>query len=161
MPSTQSKRKAEEECRQKKRWRKTEIKDDHVKKQLCKPKRYVSKFENLLNKQTKKNSLTNTCSSGAIIGTRFLSVPEDLQSWVATDTIFAACVAVSCAVNLMGNKTIPLLKGALQYRVQKATLKWTKLNELHYAIPWPERRCLSDVWQLTRTQVLAVYNGHT
>lgn len=54
----------------------------------------------------KCKSLTNTCSSRAIIGTRFLSVPEDLQSWVTTDTIFTASVAVSCAVNLMGKNVI-------------------------------------------------------
>lgn len=42
----------------------------------------------------------NTCGSGAVVGAGFVSIPEDLQSGVAIDAIFAAGVAVGCAVDL-------------------------------------------------------------
>ena len=72
------------------------------------------------------------------------------------------CWMCSQPITQKGKENHSLSKEAhTQYRVQRGTPKWTKLSELHYAIPWPERRCLSDVWRLPRTRVLAFYNGHT
>lgn len=52
----------------------------------------------------------NTCRSGTVIGAGFLSVPEDLQGWVSTDTVFAAYVAVGRAVHLRARKMIHFVK---------------------------------------------------
>lgn len=49
---------------------------------------------------TKQGCKVNTCTSGTIVRTRFLSISEDLQSWVPADAILAAYVAVGGAVDL-------------------------------------------------------------
>lgn len=107
----------------------------------------------------------NTCSSGTIIGTRFIAIPEDLEGWVATDTIFAAYVAVGSAVNLSRKANYSHFSMRhtehCSSECREATLKWTKLSDLCCAVPWPVRRCLSNVWLLPHTQVPNVYNGHT
>lgn len=77
----------------------------------------------------------NTCSSGTIIGTRFIAIPEDLEGWVATDAIFAAYVAVGSAVNLSrkaNNSHFSMRHRALQFRVQRShtevdKVKWSVL----------------------------------
>lgn len=47
-----------------------------------------------------------TCTPGAVVGPWLLSVPEDLQSRVTADAIFAARVAVGRAVDLREEKMI-------------------------------------------------------